>query len=392
MLLLRAPRAFIPQPLISVRTFSAQPHLSQKVLAVLYSGGEYAEKEPKMLGTVERKLGLEKWLKENGHELVVTNDKEGDRSEFAHHITDADILITTPFHPAYLSREMIAKAKQLKLCVTAGVGSDHVDLDAANEAKLTVTEVSGSNVVSVAEHVVMMILSLVRNYIPAHHQVSTGGWNVAEIASNAYDLESKVVGTLGAGRIGYRVLERLVPFDCAELLYYDYQPLSSAHEQKVKARRVEDLKEFIEQLDVLTINCPLHDGSRGILNKETLGWMKPGAWIVNTARGALAVKEDVSAALESGHLGGYAGDVWFPQPAPMNHPWRTMKSPNGTGNGMTAHYSGTTLDAQIRYAKGTRTIIENYFKGIEQDPQNVIVMGGQYASKAYGDRNRVDVA
>lgn len=65
--------------------------------------------------------------------------------------------------------------------------------------------------------------------------------------------------------------------------------------------------------------------STRILNKQTLGWMKKGAWIVNTARGALAVKEDVASALESGQIGGYAGDVWFPQPAPVDHPWRQMK-------------------------------------------------------------------
>ncbi|EGG07359.1 uncharacterized protein MELLADRAFT_105917 [Melampsora larici-populina 98AG31] len=363
------------------------PISKQKILAVLYSGGEYAKREPKMLGTIERKLGIENWLKENGHELVVTDDKEGPDSEFAKHIVDADILITTPFHPAYLTREMISKAKNLKLCITAGVGSDHIDLNAANERKITVTEVSGSNVVSVAEHVVMMILSLVRNYMPAHEQVSSGGWNVAQVASNAYDLESKVVGTLGAGRIGYRVLQRLAPFDCAELLYYDYQPLKPELEKKVNARRVTDLKEFLGQLDVLTINCPLHEETRGILNKESLSWMKKGAWIVNTARGALAVKEDVAAALESGHIAGYAGDVWEIQPAPVDHPWRKMKSPHGTGNGMTAHYSGTTLDAQARYAEGTRKILEDHFEGKDQEPQNVIVIGGQYASKAYGQRN-----
>jgi formate dehydrogenase len=92
------------------------------------------------------------------------------------------------------------KAPKLKLCITAGVGSDHVDLNAANEKKITVAEVSGSNVVSVAEHVIMDILLLVRNYTPAHEMIERGDWNVSQIARNAYDLEGKVVGTIGAGR------------------------------------------------------------------------------------------------------------------------------------------------------------------------------------------------
>lgn len=94
------------------------------------------------------------------------------------------------------------------------------------------------------------------------------------------------------------------------------------------------------QLDILTVNCPLHAATKGIINKETIGYLKKGAWIVNTARGALCVAEDIAAALESGHIAGYAGDVWNVQPAPKDHPWRTMKGPNGNGNGMVAHYSG----------------------------------------------------
>jgi len=270
-----------------------------KILAVLYSGGKSAAEEPRLLGTIENKLGIEDWVKEQGHTLVVTDDKEGPDSTFEKEIVDAEILITTPFHPGYATASVLEKAKNLKLAVTAGVGSDHIDLLAANKKKITVAEVSGSNVVSVAEHVVMSILLLVRNYTPAHEQIIGGDWNVAAVARNAFDLEGKVVGTLGAGRIGYRVLQRLLPFDCKELLYYDYQSLPAEAEKSVNARRVEDLKEFLSQLDVLTVNCPLHEQTKGIINKETLSYMKKGAWIVNTARGALAVAEDVAEALKS---------------------------------------------------------------------------------------------
>jgi lactate dehydrogenase-like 2-hydroxyacid dehydrogenase len=107
-------------------------------------------------------------------------------------------LTEISFHPGYLTAERLAKAKHLKLAITAGIGSDHVDLDAANKVNggITVAEITGSNVVSVAEHVVMTILVLVRNFVPAHEQIERGDWDVAEVAKNEYDLEGKVVGTV----------------------------------------------------------------------------------------------------------------------------------------------------------------------------------------------------
>jgi formate dehydrogenase len=172
----------------------------------------------------------------------------------------------------------LAKAKNLKLAITAGIGSDHVDLNAANTTNggITVAEVTGSNVVSVAEHVVMTILVLVRNFVPAHEQIEAGNWDVAEAAKNEYDLEGKVVGTVAVGRIGERVLRRLTAFDCKELLYYDYQPLSPEKEKEIGCRRVDDLEELLAQCDVVTINCPLHEKTRGLFNKDLIAKMKPG--------------------------------------------------------------------------------------------------------------------
>ena len=172
----------------------------------------------------------------------------------------------------------MAKAKNLKIAVTAGIGSDHVDLNAANETNggITVAEVTGSNVVSVAEHVVMTILLLVRNFVPAHDDIRDGGWDVAAAAKNEYDLEGKVVGTVAVGRIGERVLRRLKPFDCKELLYFDYQPLRPEAEKEIGARRVDSLEEMLGQCDVVTINCPLHEKTRGLFNKDLISKMKKG--------------------------------------------------------------------------------------------------------------------
>jgi formate dehydrogenase len=231
------------------------------------------------------------------------------------------------------------------------------------------------------------MLVLVRNFVPAHDQVRSGGWDVAGVAKDSYDLEGKVVATVGIGRIGRRVLERVKPFGPKEMLYYDYQALDAATEQQIGCRRVESLEEMVAQADIVTINAPLHESTRGLFNKDLISKMKKGSWLVNTARGAICVAEDVADAIKSGHLRGYGGDVWFPQPAPKDHPWRTMTTPYGWGNAMTPHMSGTSLDAQQRYAQGTLNILESYFSGkFDYRPEDIIVTDGHYATKSYGVR------
>jgi len=195
------------------------------------------------------------------------------------------------------------------------------------------------------------------------------------------------VGTVAVGRIGERVLRRLKSFDCKELLYFDYQPLSAEKEKEIGCRRVESLEEMLGQCDVVTINCPLHEKTKGLFNKELISKMKPGSWLVNTARGAIVVKEDVAEALKSGQLRGYGGDVWFPQPAPKDHSLRYATNEWGGGNAMVPHMSGTSLDAQKRYADGVKAILDSYFSGREDyRPEDLILYKGDYATKAYGQR------
>ncbi len=146
-----------------------------------------------LLGSVSGEFGLRKFLEEQGHTLVVTSDKDGPDSVLERELPDAEILISQPFWPAYLTAERIAKAPKLKLSITAGIGSDHVDLQAAIEHGITVAEVTYCNSISVSEHVVMMILSLVRNYIPSYQWVVKGGWNIADCVSRSYDLEGMEV-------------------------------------------------------------------------------------------------------------------------------------------------------------------------------------------------------
>jgi formate dehydrogenase len=330
-------------------------------------------KPGQLLGSVSGELGLRRFLEEQGHTLIVTSDKDGPDSVFENELRDAEIVISQPFWPAYLTAARIAKAPKLRLAITAGIGSDHVDLQAAIEHRITVAEVTYCNSISVSEHVVMMILSLVRNYIPSYKWVIDGGWNIADCVSRAYDLEAMVVGTVGAGRIGLAVLRRLKPFD-VKLHYTDRHRLPENVEKELNLTYHMNVESMVRVCDVVTINAPLHPETEHLFNDALIGKMKQGAYLVNTARGKICDRDAVVRALNSGQLAGYAGDVWFPQPAPKDHPWRTMPY-----HGMTPHTSGTSLSAQARYAAGTREILECWFEDRPVRAEYLIVDGGKLA-------------
>ena len=326
-----------------------------------------------LLGSVGGELGLRKFLEAAGHQLVVTEDKDGPDSEFERELVDSDVVISQPFWPAYMTAERFAKARNLKLVITAGIGSDHTDLQAAIERGITVAEVTYCNSISVAEHVVMMILGLARNYLQSWDLVKAGGWNIADCAARSYDIEGMHIGTVAAGRIGSAVLRRLKPFD-VHLHYTDRHRLPPEVEAELGVTFHESAADMVPHCDVVTINAPLHPETENLFDEAMIARMKRGAYLVNTARGKIANRDAVAAALRSGQLAGYAGDVWFPQPAPRDHPWRTM--PN---HGMTPHISGTTLSAQARYAAGTREILECFFEGRPIREEYLIVQGGHLA-------------
>jgi formate dehydrogenase len=326
-----------------------------------------------MLGDVTGELGLRKFLEDAGHELVVISDKEGPNSALDRELVDADVVISQPFWPAYITRERMEKAPKLKLALTAGIGSDHVDLEAAIERGMTVAEVTYSNSISVAEHTVMMILSLVRDYIPQHDIVRSGGWDIADAVSRSYDVEGMQVGVVAAGRIGLAVLRRMKPFDVG-LHYYDFHRLPKDVEEELNLTYHPSAAALTQACDIVSIHTPLTPATDTMYNADFFAKMKRGSYIVNCARGKLVDTDALVAALQSGQLAGYAGDVWYPQPAPADHPWRTMPH-----NGMTPHTSGTSLSAQARYAAGTREILECFLEGRPIRDEYLIVKGGDFA-------------
>ena len=331
-------------------------------------------KPGELLGSVSGELGLRKFLEDAGHTLVVTSSKDGKDSVLDKELPDAEIVISQPFWPAYMTKERIEKAKKLKLIITAGIGSDHTDLQAAMDKGVTVAEVTYCNSISVSEHIVMMILALVRNYIPSYGWVVRGGWNIADCVERSYDLEGMNVGTVAAGRIGLAALRRLKPFD-VKLHYYRQAPaaegsrkgawaylpsqcrvagqgLRRGHHQHAAASR--DRAHVQRQAD-------RHDEAR-LLYRE------------HRARQDLSTATPSSARWKAASSRAMPAMCGSRSRAPSDHPWRTMPH-----HGMTPHISGTSLSAQARYAAGTREILESYFAKKPIRTEYLIVDKGKLA-------------
>ncbi|MCC3755438.1 NAD-dependent formate dehydrogenase [Staphylococcus capitis] len=317
----------------------------------------------------DKAIGLRDFLKDSDHELVILKNGEEDLDK---HLSDMDIVISAPFYPAYMTKERIEKAPNLKLAITAGVGSDHVDLDAASKNDVGVVEVTGSNTVSVAEHAVMDLLIVLRNFMEGHRQSVEGEWDLSKVGNQARELQNKTIGIFGFGRIGQLVAERLKPFN---VTIQHYDPINQKDNENSSFVEFEEL---VKTSDAITIHAPLTPSTDNLFNEDVLNKMKKGSYLVNTARGKIVNTQALVNAVNSGQIQGYAGDVWYPQPAPADHPWRTMPR-----NGMTIHYSGMTLESQKRIEDGVKDILNRFFNNEPFQDKDVIVSSGKISSSSY---------
>lgn len=334
---------------------------------------EAVEGQDNQLLNTDKAIGLKSFLQDKGHELVILKDGKEDLDK---HLEDMEVVISAPFYPAYMTKERIEKAPNLKLAITAGVGSDHVDLDAASQHNISVVEVTGSNTVSVAEHAVMDLLILLRNYEEGHRQSKEGEWNLSQVGNDAYELQHKTIGIFGFGRIGQLVAERLAPFNVTIQHYDPINQKDNEHSKFVK------FDELVKTSDAITIHAPLTPETDNLFDSDVLAKMKDGSFLVNTARGKIVNTDALVKALEDKRVQGYAGDVWYPQPAPADHPWRTMPR-----NAMTVHYSGMTLEAQKRIEDGVKDILDRFFNDKPFQDKDVIVSGGRISSASYNAKN-----
>lgn len=304
-------------------------------------------------------LGLKDHLGDD-HDLVIINDDE----ELDDHIEDVEVIISSPFLPAYVSEERQEQADNLKLSITAGVGSDHVDLDAAEENGISVVEVHGSNEVSTAEHAVMTMILLLRNFQEGNRQARGGEWDLPKVGNRLYDVEGKTIGIMGYGEIGQLVAERIKPFG-VNIQHHDPD-----EEEDTELSKAVSSDELLETSDVITIHTPLIDSTEGLFDKEALDNMKEDAYLVNVARGAIVDKDPLAETLDADKINGYGGDVWEPQPAAEDHVWRDLPE---TRSAMVPHVAGMTIDAQERIEKGVKELLDNYINGESFPEEHVVV-------------------
>ena len=313
-------------------------------------------------------LGLKEHLG-NDHQLeVITSDEQLDE-----HLEDVEVVISSPFLPLYVTKDRQEKAPNLKLSITAGVGSDHVDLKAASENGISVVEVTGSNQVSTAEQAVLTMIVLLRNFQEGNRQAREGEWDLPKVGNRAYDVENKTIGIMGFGKIGHMVAERMKPFG-VNIQHYDPQ-----NDENTDLSKAVSFDHLLETSDVITIHTPLTDATRGLFNKEKFDKMKEGAYLVNVARGGIIEKNDLVEALENDKLNGYGGDVWYPQPAPATHAWRNLPE---TRSAMVPHMGGMTIDAQKRIETGVKELLDDYIDG-RDFPEKHIIVGEDKINSSY---------
>ncbi|MCI0434495.1 MAG: phosphoglycerate dehydrogenase [Gemmatimonadetes bacterium] len=238
-----------------------------------------------------------------------------------------------------ITREVMQNARKLRVIGRAGVGVDNIDVDAATERGIAVLNAPAGNTISAAELVFAMLLALVRRVPAADRSMKAGEWNRKLGGTELY---GKTLGLVGAGRIGSAVAQRARAFGMRVIAY---DPFLSPDRARSVEIELTELDELVRTADVVSLHVPLNDVTRGLMNEARLAAMKPGALLINAARGGLVDEAALEDALKRGHLSGAALDVFTAEPLPADHSLRSL--PNVV---LTPHVGAATLEAQENVA------------------------------------------
>ena len=271
----------------------------------------------------------------SGFETVVF---ERNDPSYRQSLDAADYMVCYP--NVDMGPEFHQSAPQLKLIQLLSAGYDNVDLEAARNAGVPVCNNGGANAVSVSEHAIMLMLTVMRKVIWQHENVSAGRWRGNGPAPRMYELHGKTLGIIGLGTIGKKVA-RLAQAFGMNVQYYDIARLSEDREDHLGVR-FRLMREVIRNCDVLSLNVPLNETTRGMIGAEELALMKASAIIVNTCRGPVIDEPALYEALKSGRLFGAGLDVFDQEPPPADNP--LLKLDNVV---LTAHFAGPTWDNHV---------------------------------------------
>jgi len=282
-----------------------------------------------------------------------------DRDHFHDKVFEADALIVSPY--PRLSADILRAFRKLRLIVRNGVGYDNVDVKAARELGIPVSNVPDYGTEEVADHALLLTLALERNLYRALNAVRAGSWSW-QAAQPTRRLRGQRFGIIGCGRIGTAAALRAKAFGFAVQFYDPY--VASGYEKAIGVGRCATLAQLLETSDVISLHCPLSDETRGILSLSQMQAMKAGAFLVNTARGPLIPESDLLQILRSGHLGGVALDVIEREP---EHRPELLTFSNCLLTPHTAFYSEESL-ADLR--AGAARIVLRFLRG--EGPMNVV--------------------
>jgi phosphoglycerate dehydrogenase-like enzyme len=261
----------------------------------------------------EEQAGIISSLLPEGWAIVTVAGRGAEELKAA--VADADHAL---WWDVPVTAEIVAAAPKVKLFHKWGVGIDNIDMEACRARGIRIARTTGSNAVPVAEYTIGLMIALGRRIPWAHASTAAGGWEKNEVWRRSLLLSGKTVGIIGLGSIGKGVAKRLRGFECT-ILYHNRNRLP-ADEEAALGVAYRPLDALLAESDVVSLNCPLTPETRGMIDAAALRRMKPGALLVNVARGGVVVEADLIGALREGRLAGAAVDVFDEEPPPRDHP------------------------------------------------------------------------
>lgn len=280
--------------------------------------------------------GLRSLVEDNNFEVVFAHDST--TPDFESALEGAEALIVRS--ATTVDSALLARGPDLKVIGRAGVGVDNIDIPAATERGIAVVNAPSGNTIAATEMTMALILATIRHVAAADASLRAGRWD-RNLFKGA-ELRGRRLGLIGAGRIGAEVAMRCQAFGMDVIIHDPY--LSQERADEIGSR-LTDLDEVVTTSDVISLHVPLTDETRGMIDEATILRMKPGSYVVNASRGGVVKEADLAAALESGHLGGAALDVY--EDEPLNEVSPLRKAPNLT---LTPHLGASTVEAQEHVA------------------------------------------
>lgn len=278
-------------------------------------------------------------------------------------VKDAGYIIGDYRFQQRITRDVAQAAKQVKLIQQPSVGYQHIDIAACRDVGIKVANTAGANTIAVAEHTIMAALCLLKNIFFAARTTAAGEWRQMEV--RPVELFNKTWGFIGFGRIGRAVAERLTTFGM-HMHYYDISRITAEEEQRFQITFAE-LNDVVKSADILSLHCPLTEDTVGLLSRDKITLMKPGAVVINVARGEVVEEQALSEALRDGKLGGAALDVFTVEPIDSANP---LLATAGDKVIFSPHVAGVSIEAQGRIITTTITNIIKVMKG--QIPESLV--------------------